>query len=594
MSYRYCNEFLVMKSTKSLCVEYVYAAIVGVFVAFLPVLNQADYCFTEISVKTILFVLSAMSLIFVLSVRKEFKYNMTDIWLLMFLGWGIVRYFISEVPVDAFTLYGMLSVLMVYVGIRSVGDSHMFFIALFIGGILQTILGVLQSFEILPAGHLYFRETGSFNNPALWGIYLGISFYSGVVLLCEKNVVCNKWLIFVGVLIVCVGLAFARSRTAWVALACGLLWAYGIPNCLARFRHVKMKIFVIAIFVLCLLLLAMWGIYWICPESVQGRLLIYCVAFDMFGDAPCFGSGVSSFCAKYMSYQAAWFGKYPDSGLVIVADNSHLAFNEYLKILCEQGIVGLILFGCGMYRVIRNGWFGNVRIYTGILIVLLITGVFSYPSENISILVVFWICLAEINNKSDASQYVLRISKIWKYVVIAVLWIGMSMVILSYGYRKRVENDFKCTKEGKILLLDVFATKDYKQLDSSRDYILWMAEELYRNCYYREAIPVLERAVKLHCNELVLNALGVCYQNEGMYNHAEKAFKLASCMTPAFILPQYHLFALYREMGDVEAACRVAEKALGMQVKMVNTTVLRVRNIMRMYVGQNRGGINDI
>lgn len=149
---------------------------------------------------------------------------------------------------------------------------------------------------------------------------------------------------------------------------------------------------------------------------------------------------------------------------------------------------------------------------------------------------------------------------------------------------------FSFCLQGSMSILDILAFKDFGQLDSSKEYVLWIAEELYRNSHYRGAIPVLEQAVKLHCNELVLNALGVCYQNKGMYIHAENAFKLASYMTPAYILPQYYLFTLYREIGDKEAACRVAEKTLEMQVKITNTTVLRARDAMRTYIRQNRKG----
>lgn len=573
-------------------IRHVHAIVIGIFVIFLPVLNQADYCFAGISVKMILFVLSAIVLISAMSVSKEFKYDMIDISLLLFGGWGVLRYFTSDIPTDIFTLYGMLSVLMVYVWIRCIGDCHIVFTALFIGGILQAIWGILQLLGVLDAGHLYFRETGSFDNPALWGIYLGISFYSGTVLLDRKNVNYNKWMICVGMLLILVGLVFARSRTVWVALACGLIWIYGAPYYWTRLGHrkMKMKILVIGILVLCLLLLVMWGIYQICPESVQGRLLIFRVAFDMFWDAPYWGHGISSFCAKYMLYQAAWFDKYPDSGWIMVAGNSHLAFNEYLKMLCEQGIVGLMLFGWVIYKVVRKGSFENARIYTGMLIILLVAGVFSYPFEDMAILVVFGICLAEINNKTIDSYRVCFVSNVWKYVVVAILVVGIGMVTLSYGYRKWVEDDLRSVKEGSMSVLDILAFKDFGQLDSSKEYVLWVAEELYRNSHYRDAIPVLEQAVKLHCNELVLNALGVCYQNEGMYIHAENAFKLASYMTPAYILPQYYLFTLYREIGDKEAACRVAEKALEMQVKITNTTVLRARDAMRTYIRQNRKG----
>lgn len=55
-------------------------------------------------------------------------------------------------------------------------------------------------------------------------------------------------------------------------------------------------------------------------------------------------------------------------------------------------------------------------------------------------------------------------------------------------------------------------------------------------------------------------------------------------MTPAYIMPRYHLFCLYRATGQQEKALEQANVILTMPVKVVNTSVLRIRNEIRTFL----------
>ena len=147
-------------------------------------------------------------------------------------------------------------------------------------------------------------------------------------------------------------------------------------------------------------------------------------------------------------------------------------------------------------------------------------------------------------------------------------------------------------QERKSILAPCFA-QYYQRLNASPDFVLHHAEELYTRGFYRETLPVLERARKLRCNELVLLSLGECYRLTHEHDKTIEAFLLASQMTPTYILPRFHLFSLYRETGEEEKARQVAMEALSMQVKIVNTTVLRARHTMKTYLNQPRKEANE-
>ena len=55
-------------------------------------------------------------------------------------------------------------------------------------------------------------------------------------------------------------------------------------------------------------------------------------------------------------------------------------------------------------------------------------------------------------------------------------------------------------------------------------------------------------------------------------------------MVPAYILPHYRLFCLYKEMGELEKAKEKAEYLINMSVKVVNSSVLRFRNQAKIFL----------
>lgn len=82
-----------------------------------------------------------------------------------------------------------------------------------------------------------------------------------------------------------------------------------------------------------------------------------------------------------MPMQAAWFQAHPDSPLIKYAGNNLYAFNEFLRIVFESGITGLILFsvlcGTGIYAALKGN--RQARQAGSLLIAGIGFGLFSYP-----------------------------------------------------------------------------------------------------------------------------------------------------------------------------------------------------------------------
>nr|WP_255723285.1 O-antigen ligase family protein [Butyricimonas sp. DFI.6.44] len=382
-----------------------------------------------------------------------------------------------------------------------------------------------------------------------------------------------------GLCIILAGLYLTHSRAAWLALISGIIWIYFKQNKYSRRQLNKKRIFT-CISITFLTLLFLGGIYLIRPESANGRVLIYLVSLSIFRQSPWFGHGVSSFEAMYMPQQALWFHQYPNSIFISIADNNYIAFNEYIKIACETGIIGLILFStlifyCFKVSPEKND---NIRYYQALLISLSTFSMLGYPFENISITFIFCIIIAILAKEATLKRYTIYISKLTKKILASILLITLFLFYNQVVWRIKAEQALK------IAITEKSWVKYYTQLLNSPDFILWLAEELYSCKKYNEALPVLEQACKLRPNSIILNSLGLCYQRNQRFNKAQNAFQQASLMVPSHILPQFYLFSLYQETGEKDKAEKIAKTALTTKVKITNTTVLRARHIMKSFL----------
>src|SRR5690606_38224065 len=106
-----------------------------------------------------------------------------------------------------------------------------------------------------------------------------------------------------------------------------------------------------------------------------------------------FGVGLSNFENIYGIYQAEYFSNNSITKEILLADIVRYPYNEALKVICEQGIIGLVLVFILLYflmvdvfRLIRKT---TIFSFNGANLLVLITfsvlGMFSYPSDDISI-----------------------------------------------------------------------------------------------------------------------------------------------------------------------------------------------------------------
>ena len=167
-----------------------------------------------------------------------------------------------------------------------------------------------------------------------------------------------------------------------VVLSCSRV---GILSLILLFICYLFKLKKNRVLLICILLLviAFISLMILKSESVWGRFLIWKCTISLIADSPIWGHGVGGFESKYMEYQAKYFQLHPDSKYAMVADNIQVPFNEYLHILSDFGLLGLIVVFCLVILAFLQFTNYKIAISPAMLSIAVIGifALFSYPTH---------------------------------------------------------------------------------------------------------------------------------------------------------------------------------------------------------------------
>jgi len=189
--------------------------------------------------------------------------------------------------------------------------------------------------------------------------------------------------------------------------------------------------------------------------SANGRLLIWKISKNIIVDNPFFGVGFDNFKAHYMNYQANYFSENKNSAEIAIAGNSKYAFNEFVQVTVENGIIGFAVFLFLVYLIFSLKLKHN-QLFLGYLIRILILTItvfafFSYPTQILPIKILLVVSLAYVASL-DANKIflLLRQQKYAQVLFKAALLI--SSVVLLYISSVRITalaSGFKIWKEAQ-------------------------------------------------------------------------------------------------------------------------------------------------
>lgn len=458
-------------------------------------------------------------------------------------------------------------------------------------GCIQAIYGLFQLYGLIHSNHNIFPMTGLFHNPGPYTGYIGI-----ILPLClykcliEKRKIVKSILIFILIILFSI-IPAGMSRTAWIGiiLSCTWIlavdnnWGHKISNIIKSNRNLFWGYTCIGIFCLIIILLFFFMIK---KDSANGRFFIWKNTMSLVMENPWNGHGIGEFPYIYGKKQAEYFSDHSFSAVEEkVAGSPEYAFNDYLQLAVETGIIGLVLFLLLIFYSVKRGVKNREYGFVGCIISLSIFSFGSYPFQMSS----FWVigifflagCTTSKNNRK----------------IIKNRWKTKSLIILSFLFIIILDNkitDYHSImnhwdKAQLLINHDGFLAADacYKKILTNYRHNSFFLFEYAKNLIklekYKEANDILKQATKLSCDPMIYNVMGQNYQKMKQYKNAESCYQYAVNLLPGRIYPYYLLTKLYAEPNFLhkEKAERMANIVLTKQPKIESKAIEEMRSDVR-------------
>ncbi|GAB1858666.1 O-antigen ligase family protein [Flavobacteriaceae bacterium MHTCC 0001] len=428
----------------------------------------------------------------------------------------------------------------------------------------------LNNFNDTPFNRRVFNLKGQFANPAPYACFLSFGFLLGLGILLFYNL--GKLKKYVLVLFLVLSLAtiiLSESRTAIVALILTSIFI-----CYKKFIHQfkSKKIKRVAIIAVLGFTIGIGGvIYNFNTNSMSGRFLIWKISLRIIRDNVLTGIGLGNYQPIYMTYQSKYFSSVSNNSReALLADNVNFAFNEFIQLGAETGLFGLVLIAIVLvilFQVLLKKSGRQVIIITALLIHFLIISQFSYPLNEIPLLVILCTILFLIRNYLK-TLFTLHLNHVYKVVVlIAIIVFNSFWVINTYNAYSSWNLAKKESFGGSLKTCIKYFETANKNLSNNGFFLFNYGAILSEEEKCTRAIPILLKASKYYNENYIWEKLGDCSKNSNV-SEAEFYYINAINMVPNRFTPMYKLFLLYKDNGKIDEAKKVATDIIDKKIKI--------------------------
>ena len=505
---------------------------------------------------------------------SRIKLKAIDILCLVYFIYNLLWLLVTSKTKNIETIYLFFFLAMLYINIRNISSIYYKYI--------------LYSFPFIVISHfiyyicwenpyyfLYEHKgvfTGSLHNSGLWGEFVAMTLICniGLIHLNKKSKKTSTLLIFVS-FIVSFMLYESDSRASWLSFAIGILTFFS-PLII---KHLPKSIIIRTgslLILICLCTYLISGLYSYKKDSADGRILIWKISLEMVKDKPILGYGFDGFRKNYMNYQAAYLQeKQLPETINNLADDNHHAFNEFLRIIIEQGIIGVIILFIFLttigYTIYKYKLYIDTvsRTIISCLTALLFFSFFSYPLSTFHINALIVILLAGLACSSqDTPIWKLQIRSISLIIPYSIIFFISSVYLFSYS---KANSDWLNTLKG-VYTNDNILEEARKKLSGNPYFLSTYGKYLNKKKRYSKAVSILSQSIKEYPSYYTVMELGISYKAQKKYTEAMHCFYKAMHMIPHKIKPLYFMMELYYDQKDYKSAIQLSNRILCKQPKI--------------------------
>lgn len=464
---------------------------------------------------------------------------------------------------------------------------------------IQVIISFIQYAGYLGQMTLLFHITGCFGNPGILANYLVCVLPVALTYALATNKRHLKITARVVCFLILVLLPLTQARTAWIAAAISLLlvvgYKYRLLEWLKRNSNTIFKKVFLAAVCLIITVASVFALYQYKADSANGRVLIWKQSVEIIKDHPVFGVGFDKFSVIYPNYQAAYFKANPnDNKAAYLAGDNINAFNEYLEMGVELGLVGLLLFVAFLFLVLKRGLTHNSSLhkqskivgFTIAILAILISALFSYPIHDNTIILHLIVYSSIIASQIEPKSKSFTISRTGLQSVFILY-----LVLFVFFFRIQFQR-FQAEKDWFRVALKTasghWEPRSYDRLYNIMQYnpnfLYNYGAELSIQGEYRKSIVILKEAALNMNNTDLYYFLGNSYEAVGDMLNAKACFLKANYIMPHKFLPKYRLVHLYRETNQMEKAIKIARTLVNMKPKVDLPVVQDIKKEMQMFL----------
>ena len=505
---------------------------------------------------------------------SRIKLKAIDILCLVYFIYNLLWLLVTSKTKNIETIYLFFFLAMLYINIRNISSIYYKYI--------------LYSFPFIVISHfiyyicwenpyyfLYEHKgvfTGFLHNSGLWGEFVAMTLICniGLIHLNKKSKKTSTLLIFVS-FIVSFMLYESDSRASWLSFAIGILTFFS-PLII---KHLPKSIIIRTgslLILICLCTYLISGLYSYKKDSADGRILIWKISLEMVKDKPILGYGFDGFRKNYMNYQAAYLQeKQLPETINNLADDNHHAFNEFLRIIIEQGIIGVIILFIFLttigYTIYKYKLYIDTvsRTIISCLTALLFFSFFSYPLSTFHINSFIVILLAGLACSSqDTPIWKLQIRSISLIIPYSIIFFISSVYLFSYS---KANSDWLNTLKG-VYTNDNILEEARKKLSGNPYFLSTYGKYLNKKKRYSKAASILSQSIKEYPSYYTVMELGISYKAQKKYTEAMHCFYKAMHMIPHKIKPLYFMMELYYDQKDYKSAIQLSNRILCKQPKI--------------------------
>lgn len=513
--------------------------------------------------------------------QRDTCFNMgwSDVFVLLWLIYYCCRvWFWTEIPCATDALKGVM-MFMVYFALRLFFSFYHLSVKTLILGLLlfggyEALLGLSQLMNG-SSNHALFLITGTFYNPGPYSAYLVLAVVvllsmlhsetKGMYLLEVKKA--KTIYFYYGLLLLFVIVLPATwSRSAFVALAVSCLWIY-------RDKYYRYRYFLWGGIVIVVI-----GLYFIKKGSADGRLFIWLSSLTAWKHSPLIGTGIGSFFHAEAEGTSELFATNGYMPLFDTADITNFMCNDSLRLLLEQGLVGVLLCAFAIITMLVKLHKSSKSLCYAI-VSLLIFSLTSYPFELLPYKLIVILIAAWGNSQSETDTPNNAIHRMIHQPLLSYgrkCCLAMSGILILCSVLLKVEMDKRIEAEESYrgfshLEQEAFVNDYYELLPLESDHSIFLFDfgKLLRILgRYNDSNAILKKGTLVSNDPMFYVLMGNNYKDMKHYDLAEQAYQKAYSVMPNRLYPLYQLMMLYHDCGNIQKAKAMAKRVIEMKPKI--------------------------